>query len=117
MNTDDVKKEVLNKLISVEIRRQEEKTEEEQIAGFVKRLLNREERHYIRATDRIQREHRTIVELIEKKAEEARHLHLGLALKAQYLAMEETNLESEIRYYWKALLPDLFKHNTEEENG
>lgn len=117
MNVLDKKKELVNKVISTQARRQEEKTEEDQIAGFAKRLRDKEEQYYKHIINRIQKEHETIAELIEKKAQEAGQLHLGLALKARYLEMEETNLESEICCRWKALLPDVLKPNAEEESG
>lgn len=117
MDVIDKKKELVNKVISAAVRRKEEKTEEDQIAGFAKRLRDKEEQYYNHIINRIQKEHETIAELIEKKVQEAGQLHLGLGLKARYLEMEETNLESEICHRWKALLPDLLKPNTEEESG
>lgn len=117
MDVIDKKKELVNKVISAEVRRKEEKTEENQIAGFAKRLQDKEEQYYKHIINRIHKEHETILELIEKKVQEAGQLHLGLALKARYLEMEETNLESEICHRWKVLLPDLLKPNTEEESG
>lgn len=114
MNVLDKKKELVNKVISTQARRQEEKN---QIAGFDKRLQDKEEQYYKHIINRIQKEHETIVKVIEKKAQEAGQLYLGLALKARYVEMEETNLESEICCRWKALLQDLLKPNTEEETG
>ncbi|MEW6326006.1 MAG: hypothetical protein AB1487_00160 [Thermodesulfobacteriota bacterium] len=112
MNVIDKKKELVNKVISAAVRKQEEKTEEDQIADFSQRLRAKEEQYYKHIINRIQKEHRAILEIIERKVQEAGQLHLGLVLKARYLEMEETNLEMEICYRWKSLLPDMLKPNT-----
>lgn len=117
LNVSENKRNMLNKVISSEIKRQEEHTEGEKIAGFVRRLREKEETRFNRMINRINQEREAILVMIENKAQSVGSLNLGLPLKEKYLEMEEANTTTEIRHRWKAVLAGLGRFENEEENA
>ncbi len=113
----DKHRDLLNKAVSSEIKRQETKAEEQQLILFVSRLCDVEKRFFQDIIDSLTKEHETILAVIQKKAEEIRLLHLGLPLKMKYLEMEEVNMENEVRRRWQAILANLPKPNPKEESA